>query len=193
MLEAEVLFKFARDKIALVLFFTIFYILVFLASREVGLANAIKSSGSIIFLPAGVRLLACLVGRTWGALGIFIGSFFVVVPSVFPNEASSFHLAVALINTFSVLVSVVLALKFFKISDDLSNLRFTQLPFIDLIATFSQATFYYLFLYSVNHVEESELLPKFVSQMTGNFLGGMIFMLSFLVLVNVIKRRNTIR
>lgn len=131
--------------------------------------------------------------ESWGALGIFIGSFFVVVPSVFPNEASSFHLAVAFINTFSVLLSVVLALKFFKISDDLSNLRFTQLPFIDLIATFSQATFYYLFLYSVNHVEESELLPKFVTQMTGNFLGGMIFMLSFLVLVNVVKRRNTIR
>jgi hypothetical protein len=91
MLVAEELFKFARDKITLVLFFTIFYILVYLASREIGLANTLKTSGAIIFLPAGVRLLACLVGRAWGALGILIGSFFVVVPTTFPNEASSFH------------------------------------------------------------------------------------------------------
>ncbi len=193
MLVAQEFFKFARDKITLVLFFTIFYILVYLASREIGLANAIKTSGAIIFLPAGVRLLACLVGRAWGALGILIGSFFVVVPTTFPNEASSFHFLIAFTNTCSVLVSVVLTLEFFKVSDDLSNLKFIYLPLIDLIATFSQAFFFILILYSANLIEETELLPKFVTQMTGNFLGGMIFMLSFFALMNLLKLRNTIR
>ena len=189
----EDFFKLAKDKFALVLFFTIFYILVYLASREIGLANTLKTSGAIIFLPAGVRLLACLVGRAWGALGILIGSFFVVVPTTFPNEASSFHLLIAFTNTYSVLVSVVLTLEFFKVSDDLSNLKFIYLPLIDLIATFSQAFFFILILYSVNLIEESELLPRFITQMTGNFLGGMIFMLSFFALMNLLKLRNTIR
>jgi hypothetical protein len=193
MLVAEELFKFARDKITLVLFFTIFYILVYLASREIGLANTLKTSGAIIFLPAGVRLLACLVGRAWGALGILIGSFFVVVPTTFPNEASSFHFLIAFTNTCSVLVSVVLTLEFFKVSDDLSNLKFIYLPLIDLIATFSQAFFFILILYSANLIEESELLPRFITQMTGNFLGGMIFMLSFFALMKLLKLRNTIR
>jgi hypothetical protein len=193
MLVAQEFFKFARDKITLVLFFTIFYILVYLASREIGLANTLKTSGAIIFLPAGVRLLACLVGRAWGALGILIGSFFVVVPTTFPNEASSFHFLIAFTNTCSVLVSVVLTLEFFKVSDDLSNLKFIYLPLIDLIATFSQAFFFILILYSANLIEESELLPRFITQMTGNFLGGMIFMLSFFALMNLLKLRNTIR
>jgi hypothetical protein len=190
---AQEFFKFARDKITLVLFFTIFFILVYLASREIGFANAIKSSGAIIFLPAGVRLLACLVGRAWGALGILIGSFFVVVPTTFPNEASSFHFLIAFTSTYTVLVSVVLTLEFFKVSDELSNLKFIYLPLIDLIATFSQAFFFILILYSANLIEESELLPRFITQMTGNFLGGMIFMLSFFALMNLLKLRNTIR
>jgi hypothetical protein len=190
---AQEFFKFARDKITLVLFFTIFFILVYLASKEVGLANTLKTSGAIIFLPAGVRLLACLVGRAWGALGILIGSFFVVVPTTFPNEASSFHFLIAFTSTYSVLVSVVLTLEFFKVSDDLSNLKFIYLPLIDLIATFSQAFFFILILYSANLIEESELLPRFITQMTGNFLGGMILMLSLFALMNLLKLRNTVR
>ena len=193
MVSGEELIEFAKGKIALILFFAILYATVFVASKEFGLANAIKTTGAIIYLPAGVRLIACLVGRFWGALGIFAATCFFVAPNVFPNESSSFHFAIAFINTTSVLISVLLTLKFFKISDDLANLKFTQLPFIDLIATLSQAFFYYLFLYLVNYVDASELLPKFVSQMTGNFLGCMVFMLSFLLLANLLQRKSAIR
>jgi hypothetical protein len=190
MLAERDLFEFARDKIALVSFFSIFYIVVYFASKEIGLANAIKTSGAIIYLPAGVRLLACLIGRFWGGLGIFVATCFVVAPNVFPNESCGFHFAIAFINTSSVLISVLITLKLFKISEDLSNLRFIHLPFIDLIATFSQAFCYYLFLYFVEHIEEAELLPKFISQMTGNFLGGMVFMLTLLLLLNL-RMKNT--
>ena len=138
-------------------------------------------------------MLACLVGRAWGAFGVFLGSFLVVVPTTFPNETNAFHLMIASISTMSVYFSVVISLSFLKVSNDLSNLKFIHLPFIDLIATFSQAFFFILVLYMANHLEESELLPRFITQMTGNFLGGMVFLLSFLVLVNVLNRSNTIR
>ena len=116
MVSGEELIEFAKGKIALILFFAILYATVFVASKEFGLANAIKTTGAIIYLPAGVRLLACLVGRFWGALGIFAATCFFVAPNVFPNESSSFHFAIAFINTTSVLISVLLTLKFFKIS-----------------------------------------------------------------------------
>jgi hypothetical protein len=193
MLAGKELFEFAKDKTALVSFFCIFFIFVFFFAKEFGLANALKTSAGIIFLPAGVRLLACLVGREWGAFGVFLGSFFVVVPSTFPDETNAFHLAIALISTSSVYLSVVISLSFLKISNDLSNLEFIHLPFIDLIATFSQAFFFYLFLYLVNHVDASELLPRFITQMTGNFLGGMLFMLSFFVLANILKRIKLVK
>ena len=193
MQSGEEFFKFAKDKFALVSFFFFFFIITYFIAKEFGLANALKTNGAILFLPAGVRLLACLVGREWGAFGVFLGSFLVVVPTTFPNETNAFHLMIASISTTSVYLSVVISLSFLKVSNDLSNLKFIHLPFIDLIATFSQAFFFILILYMANHLDESELLPRFITQMTGNFLGGMVFLLSFLVLVNVLNRSNTIR
>jgi glucose-6-phosphate-specific signal transduction histidine kinase len=146
----EEFFKLAKDKFAIVLFFFFFYIITYFIAKEFSLANAIKTNGAIIFLPAGVRLLACLVGRAWGAFGIFLGSFLVVVPTTFPNETNSFHLLIATASTTSVFLSVVISLSFLKISNDLSNLKFIHLPFIDLIATFSQAFFFILILYSAS-------------------------------------------
>ncbi len=191
MQDVERSFEFVKNKLAIISFFFFFYVLTYFVSKEFGLANAIKTN-SIIFLPAGVRLLACLVGRVWGAIGIIIGSWLVVGPDVFTNQSEVFYFTLALIHTLPVFFSIFFAFKVFKISENLSYLKITQLPFIDLLATFSQAFFYYYFLYSENLVTESDLFPRFISQMTGNFLGGMIFMFSFMLVLQVCKRTDSV-
>jgi hypothetical protein len=189
--ELKELLEFVKNKLAIVSFFFFFYVLVYFASKEFGLANAIKTAGSIIYLPAGVRLLACLVGRAWGAIGIIIASYLVVGPDVFANQSKFFYFTLALIHTIPVFFSVFFAQKILKISEDLSNLKLIHLPLIDLLATFSQAFFYYYFLYLVNIVEKSDLLPRFISQMTGNFLGGMLFMFAFMFILQLSKRADS--
>jgi MASE1 len=153
------------------------------------MANAIKTSAGIIYLPAGARLLACLLGRGWGALGVAIATFLIMAPETFPDQDASFHLAVATLNSLTVLSSVVLMLKALGIKDDLSNIKFVQLPLIDLVATFVQTAFYSWFLYSSKvHIGLEDLEAKFLSRWTGNFLGGMIFMLVFFVFANIYKK-----
>lgn len=185
--------NFLKEKIVVISVFFFLYVVVYAISKQFGLANAIKTAGGIVYLPAGVRLLACLVGRVWGAVGIALGSWLIVTPDVFKDQSDIFYFTLAMINTFSVFFAVLLAQRIFKISEDLSNLKFIQLPFIDLFATFSQACIYYYFLRSVGLVSESELLPKFISQVTGNFLGGMIFMFGLILFLNLTKSPHEIK
>ena len=178
----------AKEKLLLVSFFFFLYTLVYYLGKSIGMANAIKTSAGIVYLPAGARLLACLVGRGWGALGVGIATFLVVLPNALPDQDTSFHLAISTINSLSVLISVLLMLKTLGIKDDLSNIKFLHLPLIDFVATFVQTTAYSWFLYSnkVNLGIEG-LEAKFLARWTGNFLGGMVFMITFFALVNIYK------
>lgn len=178
----------AKEKIALVSFFFFLQIVVYFLGKTIGMANAIKTSAGIIYLPAGARLIACLVGRGWGALGVGIANFLILAPDTFPDQDTSFYLTVATINSLSVLTSALLMLKLLKINNDLSNIKFSQLPLIDLIVTFVQTAVYSWFLYSSQvYIEADDLEAKFLSRWTGNFLGGMIFMLFLFALVNIHK------
>lgn len=181
-----------KEKTLIVSFFFFLYVVVYLVSKNFGMANAIKTSQGIIFLPAGVRLLACLVGRGWGALGVGMGTWLVVSPEAFPDQNQEFWFSVAFINSTSVLLSVLVMQRVFGIEENLSNLKFLHLPFIDLVATSSQAFFYYCFLYSANVVSEADLIPKFISQVTGNFLGGMIFMLALMVIFKLNDKNKSV-
>jgi integral membrane sensor domain MASE1 len=178
----------AKEKLLLVSFFFFLYTVVYYLGKSIGMANAIKTSAGIVYLPAGARLLACLVGRGWGALGVGIATFLVVLPDTLPDQDTSFHLAIATINSLSVLISVLLMLKTLGIKNDLSNIKFVHLPIIDFVATFVQTTAYSWFLY-LNKVNISieDLEAKFLSRWTGNFLGGMVFMIAFFALVNIYK------
>ena len=111
-----------------------------------------------------------------------MGAWLIVSPDVFPNQTQDFYFAIAFINSMSVFVSVFMMQRVFNIEENLSNLKFIHLPFIDLAATTCQAFFYYCFLYSANVVSEVDLIQKFLSQITGNFLGGMIFMFALILI-----------
>jgi len=179
--------EYIKNKVATASIFFFLYIVVYFISKNLGVANAIKTSTGIIFLPAGVRLLACLVGRTWGAIGVAIATWLVVSPDIWKDQSDTFYILIALINSSSVLIGVLIVQRALHISEDLSNLNLIHLPFIDLVATFLQAISYYYFLYFLGLIEKTKMLSHIISQMTGNFIGGMLFMLGFMVLVHINK------
>ena len=153
---------------------------------DLPLAYAVKTMG-IIYLPSGARLLACLVGRVWGAIGVGIAAWLVVSPDVWPGKSDMFYMSVAFINSCSVLFSVLLVQKILNISADLSNLKLIHLPVIDLAATFAQALCLYVFLLWQQQIEELQFLSLLITQITGNFIGGMIFMLGLMFAFNFRK------
>jgi integral membrane sensor domain MASE1 len=98
-----------------------------------------------------------------------------------------FYMSVAFINSCSVLFSVLLVQKILNISADLSNLKLIHLPVIDLAATFAQALCLYVFLLWQQQIEELQFLSLLITQITGNFIGGMIFMLGLMFAFNFRK------
>lgn len=187
------LLEFAKEKLLVVSIFFFLFIFTYTLSKQIGFANAFnKTASAIIFLPAGARLLACLVGRTLGAIGVGIASWLIVSIDVFPDQSQFFHLTLAILNSCSVLFSVMLAQKILGIEKSLANLKFVHLPVIDLLATFVQAFFFCLFVYSEHLVAKEDLASKFTAQMFGNFLGGMIFMLALMLLSNLRNKTKRI-
>ena len=153
---------------------------------DLPLAYAVKTMG-IIYLPSGARLLACLVGRVWGAIGVGIAAWLVVSPDVWPGQSDMFYMSVASINSCSVLFGVLLVQKILNISANLSNLKLIHIPIIDLSATFAQALCLYVFLLWQRKIEELQFLSLLITQITGNYIGGMIFMLGLMFAFNFRK------
>lgn len=182
----DIRIEYIKEKVLTISLFFFFYIVVYSFSKYFGLAYAVKTVG-IIYLPSGARLLACLVGRVWGAVGVGIAAWLVVSPDVWPGKSEMFYISVAFINSCSVLFSVILVQKVLNISEDLSNLKLIHLPFIDLAATFAQALCLYVFLLWQQQIEESNFLSLIIIQITGNFIGGMIFMLGLIFSFNFRK------
>lgn len=182
-----------KEKLFVISIFFFLFVITYTVSKQFGLANAFnKSANEIIFLPAGARLLACLVGSSLGAIGVGIASWLIVSSDVFPNQSQGFYLSVAILNSCSVLFSVMLAQQVLGIERSLKNLKFFHLPLIDLLATFMQALCMCLFLYSQKLVAKEDLIAKFSTQMVGNFLGGMIFMLAFMLVINLHNKTKSI-
>lgn len=175
--------NFILEKILIVTFFFSFYVIVYFVSKNLGIAYAIKTVG-IIYLPSGARLFACLVGRVWGAIGVGLAAWLVVSPDVWSGRSEIFYISVALINAGSVFLSILLVQKMLNISKDLSNLNLIHLPVIDLVATCSQALSLYCFLLWMHQIEESQFLSILITQVTGNFIGGMVFMLGLMFAIN---------
>jgi len=182
----DIKFEYIKEKVFTISLFFLFYVVVYTLSKKLGVAYAIKTIG-IIYLPSGARLIACLVGRVWGAIGVGIAAWLVVSPDVWPGKSDMFYMSLAFINSCSVLFSVLLVQKILNISADLSNLKLIHLPVIDLAATFAQALCLYVFLLWQQQIEELQFLSLLITQITGNFIGGMIFMLGLMFAFNFRK------
>jgi hypothetical protein len=89
---------------------------------------------SLIFLPAGIKHLAILLGGVWGALGCFLALFILTI-EVWAGHSWLEIASYSLISTASTWVGILFSLRVLGISRDLKNLKFMHLLQIDLITT----------------------------------------------------------
>jgi hypothetical protein len=129
---------------------------------------------SLIFLPAGVKHLAIMLGGVWGALGCFLALF--ILANEFWAGHPLFGIGVySLISTASTWVGIVVALKMLGVTADLKNLRFMHLPIIDLITTglhgFTTNAYFIL-----AGMKSENFLGNALAMMFGDFVGSFILL-----------------
>ena len=168
------------DNILTCTVFGVAYWVSFEISNYLNLTQGFAPGISLVFIPAGVKLLAALIGGFWGIVGVVM-ALTLQGYDIWSEQSQTFILLNALINGFSTLAVVELMRRILKIDQDLSNIRFLHLPLIDLANSICLG-----FIQNGHWVfwgmeEYDEFLTKASATAFGDFFGSMILLLGWAI------------
>ena len=170
------------EKALISAFFGLVYYLAFETSFRLDLVAGYAPGISLIFLPAGVKLVAALVAGFWGVLGVVIALAY-EARSVWENQHFGFYLVYACLGGFSTLLVVELLKRLLNIQPDLRNLRLLHLPVIDLFSTLFHGFVLNTYLITLHMDVGKGLLTRATAMAVGDFNGGLILLLSLAVIL----------
>ena len=131
---------------------------------------------ALFYLPAGVKLIAIMVCRYWGALGLWVANFV--------HTATGWE-GLALIEAFwmsvvwvgSTLMVVMLWTKYMGLRADLKNLSFSNFVWLNLIAAVVHGMAFNLYMVVIQLREVNEWLSAAKAMALGDFVGSGVMML----------------
>jgi len=128
---------------------------------------------TLIFLPAGLRLIAILLFDSAAVVGLFVGAL--ITNAINQTFDLPTAIVISLISAVSAYISIILTKYIFNINDILHNLNARQLVILALISsTFNSVShnifFYYQFCLTSN------ILNSLLNMFVGDFLGCLIIL-----------------
>lgn len=128
---------------------------------------------SLIFFPAGFRLLILLLFGGWGALGIFLFE-----PLLFLDEFGSGTalqmFATSAISGFSPWLVILVFCRLAHVRTSLAGLRPVHLPFLALAVSLVTPLLFNLLFVLMGMHPASEFMRNYLAMATGDFLGCVI-------------------
>lgn len=176
--------KYLAEKLLLSSLFGLLYLAVFELSSSLDLVESYAPGISLVFLPAGIKLIAALVSGFWGVLGTVV-ALALVSPEFWPDQPNWFYVVYPALSGFSTLAVVMLMQRMLGIDSDIRNLRFIHIPLIDLCATLVHGTVVNGF-FALNHLQvDQDFFTRALAMSVGDFVGSLILLLSFAVLAKL--------
>lgn len=149
------------------------WVILWMFNKHLTSAVQVTSGISLVYLPAGFRLLIILVFGGWGALGIFLFE-----PLLFFNEfeagSAAEVFATSAISGFSPWLVTVLFCRAAGISPSLSGLRPAHLPTLALALSLVTPLIFNVFFVAVGRHPAADFMRDFAAMATGDFLGCVI-------------------
>ena len=146
---------------------------------------------SLLFLPAGVKLLAVLVGRLPAILGLLIVSIYLGA-GIWPDKPMSTIVYFALVGLLTYPIAAFGLMRVFGIHQDLRNLRYAHIVALSLAASVLNGIVHNL-LYLMQGVTASdELWRKSAAMALGDFMGCFVVVALFHATMSLLRtlRRN---
>jgi hypothetical protein len=142
---------------------------------------------SLIYIPAGVKLLCLLVGGVPAILGLFVSSLYLNV-LLWSTLTLTSALYFATIGVGSYAMAVYLTKHYLSIKSDLSNLNYWHIVVLSVAASFFNG-FGQNFVYLTQGVTGSEeFLSKSTAMAFGDFLGCFLIVMLFNSAIQAAKR-----
>jgi hypothetical protein len=144
---------------------------------------------NLVFLPAGIKHLAILLGGPWGALGCFV-SLFILANEFWQGVPTGDIALYSLVSTCATWAGIAVCLKVLGLDRDLTNIRFIHLPLIDLFTTFLHSLTTNVF-FILKGMKTDHLMTNALAMMVGDFIGSFII-LTLLWLVIVYRNKQAL-
>lgn len=132
--------------------------------------TVLKTGVTLVYIPAGIRLLVLLVSGIWGALGIAL-AFPLALIQVFPDVTWLEVIAYSAIAGFVPYATVQVTYRATGISRDLGTLRAIHLPLLAAAVSITGALAYTAALVIFGRFDIGNFLPDVTAMAAGDFLG----------------------
>lgn len=175
------------EGIGLAAFCGLAYLVAFYLNMHVLQAESVFAGVALFYLPAGVKLIAIMVARYWGALGLWVANFLHTTQSW---EALSMAevLGMSLVWVGTTLTVVMLWARFVGLRADLKNLTFGRFVWLNLSAALVHGLVFNLYMVMIDHRSMDEWLHSAQAMALGDFVGSGALMLLVLGLYKITRK-----
>ncbi len=150
-------------------------------------AQFVYSAGiSLLFLPAGVKLLAVLVGRLPAIVGIMVVSVYLGV-GIWPDKAMTAVVYFAFVSLMTYPIAAFGVMHVFRIHKDLTNLRYHHIVWLSLAASVLNGVVHNLLYLTQDVTASEELWRKSAAMALGDFMGCFVVVALFHATMGVLR------
>lgn len=150
-------------------------------------AQFVYSAGiSLLFLPAGVKLLAVLVGRLPAIVGIMVVSVYLGA-GIWPDKAMTAVVYFAFVSLMTYPIAAFGVMHVFRIHKDLTNLRYHHIVWLSLAASVLNGVVHNLLYLTQDVTASEELWRKSAAMALGDFMGCFVVVALFHTTMGVLR------
>lgn len=146
---------------------------------------------SWVFLPAGIKLLAVLVARWWGVLGVALAGLWMTHSDVWTDGHWLEHLGNIVVWLVVPFLSIQVLLNWWRLRPDLSNLTFHRLFAINALFTAISAVGTSAYAWFVYERHDADFVATSIAMAFGDFVGTLLVMTAVLAVVIGLERMHT--
>jgi hypothetical protein len=145
---------------------------------------------SLLFIPAGIKLLCIVLGRAPAIVGLFLASVY-LSSDLWQDLAVISYYYFAAVSLFTYSLAVFLTFRIFKISSTLANLKFHHILFMSIAACALNGILHNLVFIAQGVTNYSELWSRSAAMSFGDFTGCIVVISVFNLSLQIIQRQST--
>ena len=144
---------------------------------------------SLLFLPAGVKLLAVLVGRLSAIAGLLVVSIYLGA-GIWPDKPMAAIVYFAVVGLMTYPIAAFGLMRLLHIQPDLSNLRYHHIVLISLAASVLNGVVHNWLYLTQGITASEELWQKSAAMALGDFMGCFVVVALFHTATGVLRRER---
>ena len=145
---------------------------------------------SLLFLPAGVKLLAVLVGRLPAIVGLLVVGIYLGA-GIWPDKSMASIVYFAIVSLMTYPVAAFGLMRVLHIRHDLSNFRYHHIVLLSLAASVLNGVVHNWLYWSQGVTASEELWQKSAAMAMGDFMGCFVVVALFHAATGVLRRARS--